>query len=191
MLTASIRPSGIFGPDDGTTKAMVENAPAGKLRYQIGNGKNLFDWTFIENVVYAHILAAQALLRAYITPPADKMRVAGEGFLITNDEHVPFWEFARAIGDAAGYVTKQEDIKVIPRWVGLSMATIAEWVVWITSFGRKQSRMHRIGVNYSCMTRTYRIDKARRVLGYRPQVSLQEAIRRSGGSFNKAAKKAT
>lgn len=191
MLTTCIRPSGIFGEgDEGPTKSMVENAAAGKLRFTIGDGKNLFDFTFNENVVYAHILAAKRLLQSHVTPPSEDMRVAGQGFLITNDEHIPFWDFARAIGAAAGHPTKPEEIKVIPKLLGLIMATIAEWVVWATSFGRRKARMNVVGIRYSCMTRTYRIDKAKKVLGYRPIVSLKDAIQRAGMSFNKEAKKA-
>lgn len=192
MLTTCIRPSGIFGEgDEGPTKSMVENAAAGKLRFTIGDGKNLFDFTFNENVVYAHILAAERLLQSQVTPPpSEDMRVAGQGFLITNDEHIPFWDFARAIGAAAGHPTKKEEIKVIPKLMGLIMATIAEWVVWATSFGRRKARMNVVGIRYSCMTRTYRIDKAKKALGYRPLVSLKEAIQRAGFSFNEAAKKA-
>ncbi|RDL37222.1 Sterol-4alpha-carboxylate 3-dehydrogenase (Decarboxylating) [Venustampulla echinocandica] len=189
MLTTSIRPSGIFGENDATAKGFVDTAAAGKLKFQIGNGNNLFDWTYNENLVDAHILAAQALLKSHIEPPSADMRVAGEGFLISNDEHMPFWEFARAIGDAAGHPTRKEDVRVIPKIVGLAMATIAEWVVWITSFGRKKSRMNRIGIRYSCMTRTYRIDKAKRRLGYKPRVSLREAIQRAGKSFSNELKK--
>lgn len=154
-----------------------------------GNGKNLFDWTFNENVIHAQFLAAQALLKSHVQPPSDDMRVAGEGFLITNDEHIPFWEFARAIGDAAGHPTRIEEVKSIPKFIGLTMAVIAEWVVWIVSFGRNKSRMNRVGIKMSCMTRTFRIDKAKRVLGYKPRVSLKEAIERSGKSCRQESKK--
>ena len=182
MLTASIRPSAIFGEDEGTAKGLAETAAAGKLKVQIGTGKNLYDFTYIENVIYAHILAAQCLLE-------NKMSAAGEGFIITNDEHVPFWEFARAVGDAAGYPTNIKDVRTIPRWAGLMMAVLAEWIVWLTSFGRKKSHINTVGIRYSCMTRTYRIDKAKRILGYRPLVTLQEGILRSGKSFLTQSKK--
>ncbi|KAE8445259.1 hypothetical protein EG329_013631 [Mollisiaceae sp. DMI_Dod_QoI] len=189
MLTVSIRPASMFGENDWTSKAMVDSAAAGKFKFQMGNGKNMFDWTYQENAVDAHILAAQALLRSFVELPPDDMRVAGEGFLITNDEHIPFWDFARAIGDAAGYPTKIEEVRALPKFVGLTMAVIAEWWVWITSFGRQKSRMNRVAIRYSCMTRTYRIEKAKRILGYRPRVSLKEAIRRTGMSFRKESKK--
>lgn len=182
MLTASIRPSGIFGEHEGTAKGFVDNAAAGKLKNQIGDGKNLFDFTYIENVIYAHVLAAQCLL-------ARQADVAGEGFLITNDEHIPFWDFARAIAGAAGYPVKKEEVRSIPIWVGLAMAVIAEWIVWLTSFGRKSSRLNKVAIRYSCMTRTYRIDKAKKALGYRPRVSLEEGISRSGKSLHVESKK--
>lgn len=86
LLTTCLRPSGIFGEGTDTAKSFIERAAAGKMNIQMGNGKNLFDFTFIDNVVHAHILAAQALLRSRIQPLPDDMRVAGEGFIITNDE---------------------------------------------------------------------------------------------------------
>lgn len=168
----------------------MDNAAAGKLKFQIGNGKNLFDWTYVGNVIDAHVLAAQALLRQLQTPVTDEsLHVDGQGFVITNDEHIPFWDFARAVGEAAGYPTPKEQVKSIPKIVGLTMALIAEWITWITSFGRKQSRMNRLGIRYSCMTRTYKIDKAKRALGYKPRVSLQEGIKRAGRSFASNDKK--
>ncbi|KAM3075772.1 hypothetical protein ACMFMG_007898 [Clarireedia jacksonii] len=184
FLTACIRPSGIFGENEPTAGSLAENAAAGKLKYQIGNGKNLFDFTYVTNVIDAHVLAAQALLRQREAPVSDEsLRVDGQGFVITNDEHIPFWDFARRIGSAAGYPIRKEDVKSIPKFFALFMAFIAEWWVWIMSFGRKTSRMNRVGIRYSCLTRTYRIDKAKRALGYRPRVSLQEGIKRAGRSF--------
>lgn len=184
MLTTCIRPSMIFGEGDATTRALVERAAAGKFKWQIGNGKNICDWTFNENVIHAHILAAEALLKSPSQPPvSDDMRVAGQAFIITNDEHIQFWKFARMIGGAAGYPVRDEDVRSMPRFIGLGMALITEWVIWLASFGRKKSKLNRVGIKFSCMTRTFRIDKAKRVLGYKPKVSLEEAIKRSGESF--------
>lgn len=189
MRTSSIRPSGIFGEGDATAQAFADNAAAGKLKFQFGNGKNLFDWTFNENVIYAQFLAAQALLKSHAQQPPEDMRVAGEGFLITNDEHMSFWEFGRKIGDAAGYPTKIEDVRSIPKFIGITMAVIVEWITWIASFGRKKSRLNRVGIKMSCMTRTFRIDKAKRVLGYKPPISLLEGIKRSGKACHREPKK--
>ena len=184
MLTSCIRPSMIFGEGDNVTRQLVERAAEGKYKWQIGDGTNECDWTFNENVIHAQFLAMEALLDARVHPPAsDDMQVAGQGFLITNDEHISFWKFARLMGNAAGYPTKNEDVRSMPKSIGLLIAGISEWMIWIMSFGRQKSRMNRVGIKFSCMTRTFRIEKAKRVLGYKPKVSLMEAIERSGKSF--------
>src|SRR5690625_2256524 len=67
--TVAIRPSGIFGPREVQGwKNYIEAGKEGK-RVVIGNGKNIFDWTFVQNVAYAHILASDQI---------DKPGVAGE-----------------------------------------------------------------------------------------------------------------
>lgn len=189
MLTVSIRPSGTFGENYGLAQAFAERAAAGKLKFQIGNGENLFDFTYVDNIVHAHILAAQCLLTSQVEPTTGDEGAAGEGFIITNDEHIPFWEFARAISAAADYPTRKEEVRSIPAILGLAMAIIAEWIVWLISFGRNSSGLNRLGVRYSFSTRTYRIDKAKRILGYKPRVSLQEGILRAGKSFSGRYKK--
>ena len=55
-------------------------------------------------------------------------RIDGEAFLITNDECYRFWDFVHAIAAAAGYPTsptKVEELRNIPRWVGLSIGFVA------------------------------------------------------------------
>lgn len=46
------------------------------------------------------------------------MGVYGQSFPITSDEHIPFWELARAIGDTSGHPTRKEDVKSITKIVG-------------------------------------------------------------------------
>ena len=182
LLTTAIRPSGLFGEGDLTTvKPMVEAAASGKYKYQVGDGNNAFDWTYIGNAAQAHILAALALVKA--GPSSNHGdSVDGEAFFVTNDEHMPFWNFARALGAAAGYPTR-EGIRIIPRTVGLALAAIIEWLVWLTSFGRSKPTMTRQGIRFSTLTRTFRIDKAKKRLQYKPLVGMSEGIRRAGNSF--------
>ena len=190
MLTVSIRPCTTIGEADTTCLGkMIPIAEAGSVRFQMGKGKNIYDFVYVGNVADAHILAAQALVRAYGKPPPPKSkRVDGESINVTNDERVFFWEFTRKVAAAAGHPVKKEDIVVIPLWVGLIMAWISEWVVWIFSRGRRQSNMTVTGVHFSTINRTLNTDKAKRLLGYRPAVSLDEGIRR-GAEWYLANKK--
>jgi len=62
LLTCAIRPSGIFGPNDSQVcTGMMKAYYAGQSGIQIGSNENLSDYTHVDNVVHAHILAADKL----------------------------------------------------------------------------------------------------------------------------------
>lgn len=110
------------------------------------------------------------------------MRVDGEAFIITNAEPVLSWDFHRAIAASVGRPVKKADVKIVPRWVML-MATISEWTTWILSFGKRQPPITREAVHLSTITRTLKCDKAKRVLGYRPEVGIYEGLGKAGKWF--------
>ena len=155
-------------------------------------GRTLFDWTYVGNAAEVHLQAAYVLSedhsKARSEIPSDR-RVNGESFLITNGEPMAFWEFARSLGAAAGYPTKKEDVRAIPIILGLAMAAVAERIVWFFSLGYRRSNMNVSSVRYSTINRTFRIDKAKSRLRYRPKVSMAKGIRRAGESFSKDKKK--
>jgi sterol-4alpha-carboxylate 3-dehydrogenase (decarboxylating) len=180
MVTVSLRPASCFGEaNEEMIEKLIGVARSGRGDIQMGDGTNLYDFVYVENVADAHLLAAKALLRAVNQPPAEEQRVDGEAFHLTNDEPWLFWDFTREVAKQAGYEVKKGDIKVVPRWVGMSMAFLAEWSVWIVSGGKKEPGLTRYGVRYSCFTRTISCEKAKRRLGYRPAISMQVGIERS------------
>jgi nucleoside-diphosphate-sugar epimerase len=75
-----------------------------KTYFQIGTNDNLFDFSYVDNVAHAHLLAAEALLAtlALRTMPLDTERVDGEAFFIGNGTPVYFWDFTRAVWIARG-----------------------------------------------------------------------------------------
>ena len=184
LLTAAIRACILFGEGDiTTTPPILQNAKAGRTKFQIGDGTNLCDFTYMGNAAYAHILAAQALVRETAqdsqSPADDAKKVNGEAFVITNDDAWPFWDFPRAMGAVAGYPVHREDVWQIPAALYYAIAVCMEWSVWVFSLGRRESQMNRKMVRYLTMTRTFDITKAKERLGYRPQVSMQEGIERA------------
>ena len=68
----------------------------------MGDNTNLWDFTYVDNVVHAHLLAAENLL----TPEKDLIAgsAAGEAFMITNGQPIYFWDFARGVWAAFGHV---------------------------------------------------------------------------------------
>jgi sterol-4alpha-carboxylate 3-dehydrogenase (decarboxylating) len=193
LLTTIIRPSGIFGyaspgslcfihhtikyfdcysPGDRQLMVNLYNVyERGRTGIQIGNNKNLTDWTYVTNVADAHILAADKLSPS-IDPP-----VAGEIFYITNDEPWPFWDFMNGVWDRLDVVYPGKRVKkkpfVIPRTMGMIMAVISELIAWVLG---KKPTFTRFNITFTCAARWYKIDKAKRVLGYRPQVRLVDGM---------------
>jgi sterol-4alpha-carboxylate 3-dehydrogenase (decarboxylating) len=182
LLTTRLRGSLLFGECDTTaTPQMIANARTGRTRFQIGDGTNLFDFTYIGNTAHAHILAADILLRES-DGRADRdgpLKVNGEAFVITNDDHWPFWDFVRGMAAEAGHPVPEDKVTVIPASVYYAFAVVAEWTTWAFSLGSRESTINRRMVKYLTMTRTFDISKAKERLGYWPQINMQEGIKRA------------
>jgi len=253
LLTVALRPAGIFGPGDrqaipGFAKVLKE----GRAHFQIGDNTNLFDWTYVGNVAYAHVLAADKLvpqprstpdavvqtlntalpsidlttgqqrvptsiarpLGPYLERPengdaiteafegpykpegsvvrsrfdqfsdsalkrdgTDPLTVAGQVFFITNGEPVYFWDFPRRLWRMlAPDSYPARDPLVLSKTVGFAIATLSEWWGWLSGC---EPTFTRFRVTFTCAQRWHNIEKARRVLGYEPQVGLEEGMRKT------------
>jgi sterol-4alpha-carboxylate 3-dehydrogenase (decarboxylating) len=157
---------------------MINIYRQGRTGVQVGNNDNLFDFTYVENVAHGHLLAAVALLATAKSSivPLDTERVDGEAFFITNDSPVYFWDFTRAVWAAAGSPLGTDHVRKLPRSVGMVLGFLSE--VFFGIIG-KPPTFNRQRIVYSCMTRYYDITKAKKRLGYKPLVSLDEGVRRS------------
>jgi 3-beta hydroxysteroid dehydrogenase/isomerase family len=141
LATVALRPSGIFGEGDPLfVPVLIDKAAAGKMKYMIGNGRNVMDFTYVGNVAQAHIqvccwaaywsavgVRAQGLSFlvldtvvvlnmgvAHTHQAAEKLvlgsPVAGRPYFITNDEPRRFWEF---LGDICEVLMRQLDIHLL------------------------------------------------------------------------------
>ncbi|KAG9291449.1 hypothetical protein G9A89_021868 [Geosiphon pyriformis] len=168
LLTCTIRPSGIFGPGDKQLiPGMIKVMENGQTKFQIGDNFNLFDFTYVENVAYAHLLAADKL--------AEKASmVDGEAFIITNGTPIPFWDMPRSIWSRFDHYPPY--YLKLSRVTGLALAYLAEWVCYFTG---REAGFTRYRVKYACSQRYFNIKKAKKLLGYEPPVELEEGIRRT------------
>ncbi|KAF2126703.1 C-3 sterol dehydrogenase/C-4 decarboxylase family protein [Dothidotthia symphoricarpi CBS 119687] len=179
VLSCAIRPSGIFGVGDLVVLPGILDAfDRGQTRVQIGDNKNLFDFTANINVAHAHYLAAVALDTCQTGDlPGDDEKVDGEAFFITNDEPRCFWDFTRLVWGYAGDKTQPGQVWVITRTWALLLAGVVEWVFWGLRMG--EPPLTRTKVRLSCMTRCFCVDKAKKRLGYRPLVGLEEGLKQA------------
>ncbi|KAF9094568.1 erg26, C-3 sterol dehydrogenase [Mortierella sp. AM989] len=177
LLTCSLRPSGIFGPGDSQgTPGFMDVMKKGQHVLQIGDNSGLFDWTYVENVAYSHVLAAQKLL------PGSK--VAGQAYFITNGSPVPFWNHPRALMAEKNVVAPY--LIIINFHAALVIAFLSEMASLIKRMmGKKEVKegFTRVRVRYISYNRYFNITKARTLLGYEPVVSYKEGVKRTMASF--------
>lgn len=191
MLTCALRQCTTFGPDDEHFyQNMVDVVKKGQARFRFGKGENLFDFIYVGNAAYAHILAARALLAAYGKDPLPaSQRVEGEVFNISNDERIPFWDIVIRTSNLLGRPLSHDQIFSIPPAVGILIAFLVEWLVWILTLAHWNSKMTREGVRYTYLNHTMDISKAKERLQYAPRWSIQEGLERSADWYKEKDKK--
>ncbi|GLJ14648.1 hypothetical protein SUGI_0237000 [Cryptomeria japonica] len=175
LLTCALRPSVTFGPGDKfLVPSIVAAARAGKFKFILGDGENMCDFTYVENVSYAHICAEKALDSA--TSDA-----AGKAFFITNMEPIKLWEFLSLILERLGY---QRPKIHVPVSLVMPFAWMVEWTyVKLGPFRTSVPQFTPQKIRLLTCTRTFNCSKAKKIIGYSPRVSLQEGIRRTTDSF--------
>eukprot|EP00126_Sphaerothecum_destruens_P006332 Sdes_comp19314_c0_seq1m10441 len=167
LFTAAIRPHSIFGPrDQQMVPTIVEAARNGKMKFIIGDGKNLVDFSYVKNIVHGHILAMEHLCKG--SP------CCGEAFHITNDEPIPFWDFISKILEALHYPTPQIRI---PYLLVFYLSVLVEYFFWILSpLVLIRPVFSPMRVALSGTHHYYSTEKAKKLLGYKPIYALKEGI---------------
>ncbi|XP_053435804.1 sterol-4-alpha-carboxylate 3-dehydrogenase, decarboxylating [Nycticebus coucang] len=175
FLTTAIRPHGIFGPrDPQLVPILIEAARNGKMKFIIGNGENLVDFTFVENVVHGHILAAEHL--------SGNTALGGKAFHITNDEPIRFWTFLSRILTGLNYEAPKYHI---PYWLAYYLAFLLSLLVAVLSpLIQIQPTFTPIRVALAGTFHYYSCERAKKAMGYRPLVSMDEAVERTVKSFH-------
>jgi sterol-4alpha-carboxylate 3-dehydrogenase (decarboxylating) len=175
LLTCTIRPSAIFGPGDRQLiPGMLEVCERGQHRFQIGNNQTLMDFTYVGNVAYAHVLAAEKLA----VPDSG---VGGQAFNLTNGTPVPFWDFASRVWTENGYFLPNDKKIVLSLGASTLIAVISETIFNIKAKFVDKSKLKeglsRARIKQAMSSRYFNINKARTLLGYEPQVGLDEGIK--------------
>nr|XP_033802609.1 sterol-4-alpha-carboxylate 3-dehydrogenase, decarboxylating [Geotrypetes seraphini]XP_033802611.1 sterol-4-alpha-carboxylate 3-dehydrogenase, decarboxylating [Geotrypetes seraphini]XP_033802612.1 sterol-4-alpha-carboxylate 3-dehydrogenase, decarboxylating [Geotrypetes seraphini]XP_033802613.1 sterol-4-alpha-carboxylate 3-dehydrogenase, decarboxylating [Geotrypetes seraphini] len=175
FLTIAIRPHGIFGPrDPQLVPILVETAKRGKMKFMIGDGKNLVDFTYVQNVVHGHVLAAEHLRK--------DSPLCGKAYHITNDEPVPFWNFLSRILVNLNYDAPKYHI---PYWLAYFLAFLLSLVVLVLSpLIKIKPTFTPMRVALAGTFHYYSCEQAKRDMGYRPVVSLDEAVERTVQSYS-------
>lgn len=161
LPVVSIRPRAIFGPGDTTIlPRLIQRLASGRLPV-IGDGKNIADLSYVENVVDALLLCAES--------PKSTL---GKKYNITNGEPVVLWNMIRKVADALGYPPPRGRI---PYRIADAFAGLLE-VTYRLLPSQPEPPLTRYTVGVIVNSTTLDISAARRDLGYHPHVSVEEGF---------------
>jgi len=107
LMTCALRPDGIWGPGGSLMLDMlVDQLRTGKMVARIGGDGAIHDHVHIDNLVHAHLLAAQSLTTG--SP------VCGAAYFVSDGEPEAMFEFIRPLFEGLGYKVPKASIPAAP-----------------------------------------------------------------------------
>jgi nucleoside-diphosphate-sugar epimerase len=165
METVILRPAAIYGPGDPERFFMIFKRVSKGTFPMFGDGQTLYHPLYIDNLVDAFLLCM---------PPG-----AGNGreYLIADERYYPIEEIVLGVARALDIPVR---IPHYPVWPVVAVGHIVEKIckpIGVTPpiFPRR--------VDWYRQNRAFDIGRAKRELGYRPQVELDEGLRRTGAWY--------
>ncbi|XP_067407588.1 putative short-chain dehydrogenase/reductase family 42E member 2 [Emydura macquarii macquarii] len=162
LHTCVLRPPGIYGPGEQRHLPRVAaNVQRGLFRFRFGDPSAQMNWVHVQNLVQAHILAAEALTseRNYIA--------SGQAYYINDGKNVNLFEWITPLFEKLGY--SQPWIRIPTCLVYIAATTMEYLHLALKPVIEFRPLLTRNEVMNISMTHTFRIDKARNQLGYYPK----------------------
>jgi nucleoside-diphosphate-sugar epimerase len=156
-----LRPAAIYGPGDPERFLMIFRRVARGAFPMFGNGKTLYHPLYIDNLV-------DAFLAAMGDGAGD-----GEAYLIADDQYLEIEDLVKRVGRALAVNVR---IPHYPVWPVVAVGHVVEKAC--RPFGITPPIFPR-RVDWYRQNRAFKIDKAKRDLGYEPKVGIDEGLRRT------------
>ena len=166
LHTAAIRPHLVWGPGDtNLIPRLMARGREGSLRI-VGDGRNRVDIAYIDNVVHAHLLAAENL--------ETTAAAAGRSFFIGQQEPVRLWDWINEL-------FTRMDVPQVTGRVSLKAAKRAGWVLE-KMYGilhlEQEPKMTRFLAEQLALSHWFSRHNAETLLGYREQVTTGQGLER-------------
>ena len=172
LRTCALRPAAIWGPqEERHIPRVVRYIEKGLFKFTFGDPKAKMDFVHVQNLAQAHLLAAKGL------GPALHYVAAGDSYFISDgEEHaINNFDFFKQLVDGLGFPPPR---LWLPLWLVYLVALVTEhlhrilhpWISFEPLLTRAE--VYKSGVNH-----WFTIAKARRELGYTPEVyDFQDVI---------------
>lgn len=125
-------------------------------------------------------LSEPSLKRAKVfNPETNPLQVAGQVFFITNGEPLYFWDMPRMVWNELDKYFPGKRTPKSPFKMSRSLGMVAGWgSEWFSYLKGVDPVFTRFRVIFMTATRWHNIEKARRVLGYEPEIGVEEGVKR-------------
>ncbi|XP_010895712.1 putative short-chain dehydrogenase/reductase family 42E member 2 [Esox lucius] len=162
LRTCVLRPSGIYGPEERRhLHRVMVNVESRLFSFSFGNPQAKMNWVHVDNLVLAHVLAAESLT-------AKRNCVAsGQAYFINDGESVNLFEWLTPLFEKLGYsrplihlpVSLVYSAAILMECLHLALKPVVEIPLLFT-----RNEVRNIAVSH-----TFKIEKARRDLGFCPR----------------------
>jgi nucleoside-diphosphate-sugar epimerase len=158
-----VRPGWIYGPRDRSSFARFASMIARGRMIVVGSGRNHLPLIYAGDAAHGLLLAGEAA------------GPSGRAYLLVNDEAVTQREFLAAIAAELGVAAPA---RRVPYRLALEIGAAAETVARMAR-RRSPPPLMRYGLQLLGGENRFLITRARRELGFSPQVGMREGVRRS------------
>ncbi len=167
LATCALRPHLIWGPGDPHLLPRLLASGRKRQLKRVGSGANLVDISYIDNVADAHILAAGNL--------AGKGTAGGKAYFISQGTPVNLWQWIDELFAMMDIPKVRSDISF---GMAFRLGLVLETAYRFLQLNR-EPRMTRFLAEQLAKSHYFSIAAARRDLGYSPDVSTEEGLRRT------------
>ncbi len=159
-----VRPVGIHGPGD--TRFLKLFRPISKRRFvMIGSGKSLYHMTYIDDLIDGFLLASE------------REEALGEVFTIGGAKYTTLWELIEQIAEVLEVAPPHLKVPYWPVHVAAEICPV------LCKPFKIQPPIYPRRVEFFKKSRAFSIEKARRLLGYEPKVSLKDGLTRTAAWY--------
>jgi nucleoside-diphosphate-sugar epimerase len=165
LRVVTLRPAAIYGPGDPERFFMLFKMAARGRFLMFGDGNVHYHPLYVDNLIDAFELAAAS------------DRAGGEAYLIADERYCTLNELVTAIGEALGVKVAIRHLPFRPLWAAAYACEVAYRPL------RVEPPLFRRRVDWFRQNRAFDISKAKRELGYRPAVGLEEGLARTAAWY--------
>ena len=167
LSTCALRPHLIWGPGDPHLLPRLLDSGRKKILKRVGDGSNLVDISYIDNVAHAHILAAKNL--------SETGTAAGKPYFISQGEPVNLWDWVNGLFVAMDIDEIQASLS-FP--FAYRLGGLFEAIYKIARL-KNEPKMTRFLAEQLAKSHYFSIENAHNDLGYEPVISTVEGLERT------------